>query len=165
MDLETLPSHRQMLRLYSRTCLADRIDADAFAAVLRRHALAALDARAAATLPPDAAAAARADGDRRLVERLEPLFATALHAVGQARLQELDRLGYGHGLAFKWSVLEVTLTTVTLSAVTVKMTAMTVNVTTVTVNVTAVTVKITVMTVSITVVAAIQPHRFSESVS
>ena len=53
------------------------------------------------------AGAARADGDRRLLEGLEPLFATALHAVGPARLQELDRLGYGHGLAFKWSVLEV----------------------------------------------------------
>ena len=106
MDIETQPTLRQALRMYAETCCADRIDCDAFAAVLRRHAFPALDARACVAMNGEGGAA-RAESEQRLLDRLEPLFATALHSVGPSRLLELDRLGYGHGLAVKWAVLEV----------------------------------------------------------
>ena len=106
VDLEAMPTYRQTLRMYGETCRADRIDCDAFAAVLRQHGVGALDARACVAMDAEGGAS-RAEAEQGMMERLEPLFATALHAIGPARLQELDRLGCGHGLAFKWAVLEV----------------------------------------------------------
>ncbi len=97
--------------MYADLCLSDRIDGDAFARVLRRHALGDLDARAACGAGADedpAGSGGRISAEQeRLLGRLEPLYATVLRLVAGGLLQDLDRQGRGHGLAFKWAVLEV----------------------------------------------------------
>ena len=103
MDISVLPSYRQSLRMYEEMCLFDRIDGDAFAHVLRRHAFGALDARAIV-----AQGGLRLTTDQeKLMERLEPLYATVMQAVSSSHMLDLDKQGRGHGLAFKWAVLEV----------------------------------------------------------
>jgi hypothetical protein len=103
VDINVMPSYRQSLRMYEEMCLFERIDGNAFAHVLRRHAFGALDARAVVAqeglrMTPD---------QEKLLERLEPLYATVMQAVGSGHMLNLDKQGRGHGLAFKWAVLEV----------------------------------------------------------
>ena len=98
-----VPTYRQTLRMYEEMCLFERIDGDAFAHVLRRHTFGALDARACCAQEGFKPSTEQ----EQLFERLEPLFATVMHAVGNGHLLDLDKQGRGHGLAFKWAVLEV----------------------------------------------------------
>ena len=103
VDINVVPTYRQALRMYEEMCLFERIDGDAFAQVLRRHTFGALDARACCAQE----GFKTSPEQEQLLERLEPLYATVMHAVGNGSLRDLDKQGRGHGLAYKWQILEV----------------------------------------------------------
>ena len=103
VDFNVLPTYRQSLRMYEELCLFDRVDGDAFAHVLRRHTFGVLDAKTCCANE----GLKLLSEQEQLFERLEPLFSTVMKTIGNGHLLELDKQGCGHGLDYKWAVLEV----------------------------------------------------------